>query len=189
MARPSEKDVKYKQDAQKLTWDQLNSLWGHIRQGATPDWERGKALEHLVVRAFELSGLRVEYPYHVPPGGNPIEQIDGMVFLDNTPFLIECKDQDGVDVETIAKLRNQLLRRPPSTLGCVFITGEFTEPALILADFTVPHQITLWSHGDIESALSACDFKESLIRKYHHLCMYGMTDHSPNYKALEVKND
>jgi hypothetical protein len=189
MARPSDKATRYKKTAQELDWVGLFSLWQQIQDGATPDWDAGKALEHLVVRAFELSGLRVEYPYDVPPGGKPIEQIDGIVFFDHMPFLIECKDKDAVDVEAIAKLRNQLSRRPPTTMGCVFITGAYTLQALILADFAVPHQITLWSGGDIEAALAVRDFREVLIKKYNDLCMFGLTDYSPNYKALEVKDE
>src|SRR5205085_4407394 len=122
------------------------------------------AFEHLVVRGFELSGLRVEYAYDVPPEGAILEQIDGMVFLGDTPFLIECKDRDSVDFVAVAKMRNQLLRRPPVTMGCVFITGEFTQPALILAGFAVPHQITLWAGDDTKAALDAQDFKAPLIR-------------------------
>jgi hypothetical protein len=73
MARPSERDIRYKETAQKLTWDDLLGLWQAIKDEVTPNWDEGKALEHLVIRAFELAGLRVEYPYDVPPGGRPIE--------------------------------------------------------------------------------------------------------------------
>jgi hypothetical protein len=189
VAKPSDRALRYKQRAQQLSWDSLRDLWQEIKEGSTPDWDDGKAFEHLVVRAFELSGLRVEYPYDVPPAGKTIEQIDGIVYLGETPFLIECKDRDSVDIVVIAKMRNQLLRRPPATMGCVFITNNFTEPALILADFAVPHQITLWTGDNIETGITANDFKDSLFTKYNDLCMYGMTDHSPNFKAQKVEDD
>jgi Restriction endonuclease len=183
MAKPSNRDINYRDKAQKLTWKSLLPLWRRIKEGATPGWDEGKAFEHLIVRAFELSSLRVEYPFDVPPGGRPIEQIDGMVFLDQIPFLLECKDRDSVDVEAIAKLRNQLLRRPPTTMGCVFTTGGYAPAALILADFAVPHQITLWSGDDIEEALAARDFKKMLIKKYEDLCMFELTDYSPYFRS------
>lgn len=189
MAQPSERDVRNKTRAQHLGWDELTELWQRIKVGSITEWDQGKALEHLTIRAFELSGLRVAYPYDVPPGGNPIEQIDGMVFLDYVPFLIECKDKESVDIQAIAKLRNQLLRRPPATLGCLINTGAYTLPALILTDFAVPHQITLWSDVDVEAALETRDFKVMLIKKYTDLCMYGLTDYSPNYQSLEVKDE
>src|SRR3954470_17424308 len=88
----------------------------------------GKALEHLVVRAFKLGALDAEYPYHVPPGGRILEQIDGAIFMEGQCFLIECKDEDATDIEAISKLRIQLLRRPESTLGCVFTRQRFTGP-------------------------------------------------------------
>jgi len=159
-------------------------LWKAIQSGTTPGWEGGKALEHLIIRAFRLGGLEAEYPYDVPPGGKPLEQIDGLVHVDCFTFLVECKDKDSVDIEAIAKLRNQLLRRPESTLGCVFTAGDFTEPALTLADFAVPHRILLWPGAGIDECLNREDFKTTLLEKYRHLCKYGLTDLSPYYKDL-----
>ena len=86
----------------------------------------------------------------------------------------------------IAKLRNQLLRRPETTFGCVFVSGEFTEPALIIADFAVPHRILLWQRLDIEACLTKQEFAEALLGKYRHLCRYGFTDYSPYYRELKV---
>jgi hypothetical protein len=189
IARPSDRDIRYKEAARKLTWDDLSRLWREIQDEATPNWDEGKALEHLVIRAFELSGLRVEYPYDVPPGGSRIEQIDGVVFLDHIPFLIECKDRNAIDFSAIAKLHIQLLRRPPITMGCVFSAGGYTSPALILADYAVPHRITLWSSGDIEAALGVRDFKETLSRKYSDLCMFGLTDYSPSFREVQLKDE
>ena len=186
MARLSDQALRDRERASRLTWDDLEALWADIQRGAAADWDLGKAFEHLIVRAFSLSGLRVEYPYDVPLAGRPLERIDGMVYLGEVPFLIECKDRDSVDIEAIAKLRNQLLRRPPSTMGCVFVAGTFTRPAIILSDFAAPHRITLWSQHDITEAIRARNFAETLGRKYHDLCMFGLTDHSPYYREFEA---
>lgn len=169
-----------------MDWAKLRLLWHQIQNGNTPGWAQGKALEHLIVRAFQLSGLAVEYPYDVPPGGRPIEQIDGIVYLNELVFLIECKDKDREDVAAISKMQHQLARRPPTTLGCIFVAGVFTEPALLVADMTPPHRITLWSGVDIEAGLEKADFRESLVEKYRNLCRFGMTDYSPHYRELKV---
>jgi hypothetical protein len=182
VAQPSEKALEYKTRAQGLSWEALRRHWRRIKEGSTPEWDEGKAFEHLVIRAFELSKLRVEYPFDVPPGGSILEQIDGIVYLAETPFLIECKDKESVDVLAIAKLRHQLLRRPPVTMGCVCISGEFTLSALVLADLAIPQQIVLWSEKDIEAALARKDFKSPLMVKYRDLCRYGLTDHSLHFK-------
>jgi hypothetical protein len=89
MAKPSAKSKSDKQRAQAMGWPDLQDLWQAIISDTVSGWDQGKAFEHLVVRGFELSGLRVEYPYDVPPGGRPIEQIDGLVYLGESPFLIE----------------------------------------------------------------------------------------------------
>jgi hypothetical protein len=186
VATPSEKDLEYIARVEKMSWKHLSALWEQIKSGNTPDWESGKALEHLVIRAFKLNKLEAEYPYDVPPGGKVIEQIDGLVHMRCYTFLIECKDKESVDIEAIAKLRNQLLRRPDTTFGCVFAAERFTEPALLLADFSLPHRILLWSEVDIERCLQKKDFASTLLGKYRHLCKYGLTDHSPNYRGLEL---
>ncbi len=170
-----------------MDWPELHGLWVTIKGAKIDDWEEGKALEHLVIRAFALSGLETEYPYDVPAGGRPLEQIDGLVILGCHTFLVECKDKDKVAIEPIAKIRNQLLRRPETTFGCVFVSGEFTSAALIIADFSLPHRILLWSGQEVEACIQRRDFKSMLQGKYRHLCKYGLTDHSPYYAELEVQ--
>jgi hypothetical protein len=43
----------------------LTKLWSEILDRETPHWESGKALEYFVLRAFELEGATVRYPYEV----------------------------------------------------------------------------------------------------------------------------
>jgi hypothetical protein len=186
MAKPSEKDLEYIGWIRAMEWPELWGLWENITSGNTPGWGDGKALEHLVVRAFELGGLEMEYPYHVPPGGNPLEQIDGIIYLPHHVYLLECKDERATDIEAIAKLRNQLMRRPDTTLGCVFTRENFTEPAVVVADFATPQRILLWSKGDIEGGLKNRNFAVMLQDKYRRLCKYGLTDHSKYYIEREV---
>jgi hypothetical protein len=186
VARPSEKDLQYIRWIEQMGWQDLRMLWDTVKSGRTPGWDQGKALEHLVVRAFKLGDLDAEYPYHVPPGGRILEQIDGIVFTEGQCFLIECKDEDATDIEAISKLRIQLLRRPESTLGCVFTRQRFTEPALALTDLSVPHRILLWSEFNIGESLAKESFVDTLRVKYRSLCKYGLTDHSPYYEELEL---
>lgn len=190
MVEVSDKALRDRERAGRLDWPDLEILWDEIQSDDARGWDSGKALEHLVVRGFALSGLQVEYPYDVPLAGRSLEQIDGMVYLGDVPFLIECKDRDSADIEVIAKLRNQLLRRPPSTMGCVFVSGKFSHPALVLSNYAVPHRITLWSSPDITKAIQARSFARVLKQKYRELCMLGLTEHSPfrRRRARDVDN-
>jgi hypothetical protein len=86
----------------------------------------------------------------------------------------------------IAKLRNLLLRSPGTTFGCVLAAEDFTAPALVVMDFSVPHRILLWSGLDIEGCLKRRNFADTLLEKYRLLCKYGPTDHSPYYRELEL---
>ncbi len=186
MAKKSDKALEYERKIQRMKWPKLKVLWSQIKADSTPEWDDGKALEYLVIRGFQLNGLEVEYPFDVPPGGKPVEQIDGAVFLGNLVFLIECKDKDKEDVAPISNMEHILMRRPPTTLGCVFVAGAFTGPAIFRAGSSGQHRLLLWQEEDIDDAMATCNFKEKLIEKYRILCLYGMHDHSPNYKELEV---
>jgi hypothetical protein len=46
-----------------MGWGDLSRLWEGINARDTPGWEPGKAFEYLVLRAFELDGAEVKYPY------------------------------------------------------------------------------------------------------------------------------
>jgi hypothetical protein len=91
--------------------------------------------------------------------------------------LIESKDKTGaISVEPIAKLRNQLLRRPSGTVGFVFTRTHFTPPTVLLSHFTLPQAILLWTGKEVEHALEAemiCDFAKE---KFRACVEHGMVD-------------
>ena len=70
----------------------LLHLWLAIETGTALDWAPGKALEFLVLRAFQLEGADVRWPYSVSLYEEEIEQIDGVVYTGGISCLIECKD-------------------------------------------------------------------------------------------------
>ena len=87
-------------------------------------WEPGKAFEYLILRAFELEGAVVTWPYviRLSPSetGGDTEQIDGAVYVDGLACIVEAKDTANTTrIEPIAKMRNQLLRRPSSSVGLI----------------------------------------------------------------------
>lgn len=162
----------------------LLGLWKKIEARKTPGWAKGKAFEHLVLRAFELDGAEVTWPYSVKLEGHVVEQIDGMVRVDGIHFLAESKDLDpkkngDLNVEPIAKLRNQLLRRPAGVIGCVFSSSGFTAPAKTLAQYMAPQAILLWHGAEIGMLLEKKGgFSEALKRKHHWLARDGMPDYN-----------
>src|SRR6202008_5001778 len=106
---------EYEAQAQGMGWPELRALWNQIKLRDTPDWAPGKAFEYLVLRAFDLQGANVRWPYTVSLYGQDeiVEEIDGSVKIGGLYSLIESKDEEGkIAIAPIAKLRNQLLRRP-----------------------------------------------------------------------------
>jgi hypothetical protein len=179
---------------QALDRQALLDLWDAILRRDTPGFPPGRALEHLVLRAFELEGAEVTWPYSVRLGedDDETEQIDGAVYVDGIFAIVEAKDHGDatatrgrVKFEPIAKMRSQLLRRPGLTLGMVFSTNGFTEPAKILARFVAPQTILLWDGNDLAHALRHEKMRHGLRRKLRYAVEQGL----PDYDLTEGDRD
>jgi hypothetical protein len=171
--------AEYEAQIALLNWDGLRTLWSAIERRGTPGWEAGKALEYLVIRAFQLDGALVRWPYSVHLFGEEVEEIDGAVHCVGLSCLVESKDLvEKVAIGPIAKLRNQLLRRPAGTVGLMFSRTGFTDQARYLAHFALPQPILLWSGWEIAHALAQARFCEFLGRKYRACVEDGLPDYS-----------
>ncbi len=154
-------------------------MWADIQAGRkTPGWEPGKAFEYLVLRAFEFDGADVRWPYTVSLFGEQVEQIDGALHRNGLNCLVESKDLgENVPLGPIAKLRYQLLRRPAGTIGLVFSSKRFTEPADLLAHFALPQAILLWSGDELDHALKKQSIARFLGRKFRACVEEGIPDY------------
>ncbi len=160
----------------------LAKLWSEIQARTVSGWPPGRALEYLVIRGFELSGAVASYPYSVrlplADDSRQFEQIDGMVHVGGLWCLCEAKDtSEPQNIEPIAKLRNQLTRRPAGNVGLVFSVAGFTEPAKLATNFMGEHAILLWTGADIDWAVRH-SFAEALLRKYRAAVETGLRDHA-----------
>lgn len=175
----------YEKEIEKYNSETIIDLWNSIKSGTTPGWASGKAFEYLVLRAFQLEGADVRWPYSVKMDGDEIEQIDGVVYTDGLACLIECKDQStSSNIEPIAKLRNQLLRRPGTVIGVVFSRQGFTDPAATLARFTAPQTILLWTGEEVEFALRRGYMRSGLLSKYRVCIERGLPDYNIEVEEL-----
>jgi hypothetical protein len=121
---------EYEAEIKKQGWPELRQLWTAIKARDTGWWERGRAFEYLVLRMFHLDNAQVRWSYGVDLlGSAEVEQIDGSLRIGNLYCLVESKDEESnIGIAPIAKLRNQLLRRPASTIGFLFSSQGFTNP-------------------------------------------------------------
>jgi hypothetical protein len=171
------KDFEAEARIQTLDWSGLRDLWVKIQAGDTPGWDPGKAFEYLVLRAFFLDGARVCWPYQVALQGEVVEQIDGVVVAGGLHALVESKDlKETVSIEPIAKLRNQLMRRPVAAIGMIFSTSGYTEPALILARYLSGQTILLWYEDEVDFALQRQKIVPLLHAKYLGCVMNAVPD-------------
>ena len=178
---------EYEEMITSLNWDGLRNLWEQIESRDTPLWDAGKAFEYLVLRAFQLDGAKVRYPYSVRLFEQEVEQIDGVIHCSGLSCLVESKDYKdkvNVDIAPISKLRNQLLRRPASTIGLVLSRTGFTDSARYLSYFCSPQAILLWSGKEIKYALEKEFVCELLVAKYRVCVEDGLTDYDVTEREI-----
>ncbi|MFY0522996.1 restriction endonuclease [Archangium gephyra] len=147
----------------------ITRMYRQLQSGTSlRDWPEGKAFEYLVLRAFELEGAEVTWPFSVRRDGKELEQIDGAVQDGGLYCLLEMKQyKDSIDFDAIAKLRARLARRPTQAMGAIFSIRGFTDPAKVLAQFSTPINVLLWDADDIEYGLTSAqcvlDYKRSFV--------------------------
>jgi hypothetical protein len=172
-------NAEYEAAIRKRKWPGLQELWAQIIAGTVdPWWPKGKAFEYLVIRMFELDKAQVTWPYPIYLfGGTAKEQIDGAIRFGGLHWLVESKDEDDkIAIDPIAKLRNQMLRRPWGTIGLVFTSTKFTESAVLMTHFALPQPLLLWTGAEVEHALGRkqiCGFAQE---KYRMCVERGVVD-------------
>lgn len=158
----------------------LVRILGDLKRGVGQrDWALGKEFEYLVVRAFEIEGVDVTYPFRVAvhDGNLTTEQIDGAIGLAGTRFLLESKAWNkNVSRGPLALLSSQLARRPPATMGMVFTLKGYTDAAIALTNMTSPVRILLWAPDELERAISEEAMRSALEFKYRYAQEHGMAD-------------
>ena len=91
---------------------------------------------------------------------------------------MESKDySDPNNIEPIAKLRNQLTRRPSGTLGLLFARSGFTEPDKMLTRMISPMNILLWELAELEAGLRTGARCEKLKAKYRYAVEMASLDY------------
>jgi hypothetical protein len=173
---------EYKLRIRAMGWARLRAFHERLLDGRLRGWEPGKAFEYLVLRAFELEGATVTWPYvtrvSLSDTGGETEQIDGAIYVDGLACIVEAKDTAAtVDIAPIAKMRNQLLRRPSSTVGLIFSQGGFSAPVRTLVKFVAPQTILLWKGEEVAYALKHRTFRKGLNTKYRRSVEQGLGLH------------
>ncbi len=109
--------------------------------------------------------------------GHIVEQIDGAVEAAGLHCLLECKDEkDRLSIAPLAKMRNQLLRRPAASVGLLFSTSGYTEPAQMLAGYMGGQTILLWQPDEIKLAVNRGRIIPLLAFKYRMCVEEGISD-------------
>jgi hypothetical protein len=169
--------AEYEARVRKLKWPGVRNLWTAVKDGDTPGWGAGKAFEYLILRAFELNKAEVRWPYSVRLDELEVEQIDGSIRIGGLYALVEAKDEaEDIAIGPIAKMRNQLLRRPAGTIGLVFSRRDFTPAAVLLTRYMLPHAVLLWTGAEVEYALKHENLAVLMEKKFRGCVDNGLPD-------------
>lgn len=182
----SDSEKKLIKRIQTYDWAKLERLWVKIKAGVKTRWPDGKALEYMFVRAFDLEGAEVVYPYN-NLALRAQEQLDGYVFVKDlgVGFIIECKDWSvNVSFDELAKLHGRLLYRMSSTYGIFLSKTGYTSSAMELTYMVNPHNILLWSSDDIDECFKNHKFLKALQYKYQ----YAMVTTDPMIAIMDGIN-
>jgi hypothetical protein len=146
-----------------------------LAQGdAIPGWPPGRAMEYIILRAFEIEGAEVTWPYEVLQDGQVIEQIDGAVCCDGLNCLVESKDtSEAIDIVPIAKMRHQLARRPPGSMGIIISRSGFTMPVSLQMRMLTPLNVLLWGFEELQAAIRKRTMRVALQLKYKYAVQLG----------------
>lgn len=161
-------------------WDRADLLriWNAIKAGEPiRGWPPGRAFEYLVVRAFDIEGAKVLWPFHVvyPQRFGTMEQVDGVVYLGERAFLLESKNlSESIAVEAVARLRMRLESRPPGTMGVLFSVRKFTLPTEVFTQFATPLNVLLWENTDLDVALANASMVATLRAKLEYAIEHGL---------------
>jgi hypothetical protein len=170
---------------QSMGWADLRDLWAKIQNGIATGWDSGRAFEYMIPRAFQLDGARIKWPYRILLHEEIVEQIDGLVEAAGLHCLLESKDWSRpISIDPIAILRNQLLRRPATTIGMIFSRSGYTEAASLLASYLGGQTILLWHPGEITLALSKERIVPLLEAKYRACVESGIYDFNTTYTGI-----
>jgi hypothetical protein len=164
-------------------WERADLLriWEAIKAGQPiAGWPPGKAFEYLVVRAFDIEGARVLWPFEVvyPQKFGTMEQVDGVVYLGERAFLLESKNlSEPMAVEAVARLRMRLESRPPGTMGVLFSVQKFTLPTEVFAQFAKPLNVLLWEGRTLDVPLANASMVDTLRAKLNYAVEHGLPIH------------
>ena len=159
------------------THKELKTLWDSRKNtNGRNTWPKGKLMEYLVIRSFELesskkSPVYVTYPYSVRElllDNEELEQIDGAIHVHNLHALIECKDyqENKIDIGPLVKLRFRLQVRHSSAFGIFFSCTDMSKPAEYWIKMMAPQLIIFWDEKDLDYCLKKKCFIDCLETKY-----------------------
>jgi hypothetical protein len=147
-----EREERYIAKVRAMSLEDLLALWGQLLVPLQPEgWAPGKAMEYLLLRAFELWGAEVVWPYL-----GEWDQMDGAVYSDGLLALVESKDWNRpVNAIALAQMRLRLEHRPPGhgVVGLVFGKRGFTDAAKREVLYNPGRNILLWGEDEISVAL------------------------------------
>lgn len=112
---------------------------------ATDPWKRGKALEGVLTRLFQVASILIREPFALK--GNEregiVEQIDGVVQLDGHLYIVEIKwHTSPIDVVDVSRHLVRVFSREGARALFISASG-YTEPAVTTCREALSHRVAV----------------------------------------------
>jgi len=160
--------------------DRLSALFG---MDAEPQ-RRGKLLEGVLNDLFHAYGIQVKEDFKRinPEDGSVVEQIDGVIDLDNQIYLVEMKWlKDPVGVNELAPHMVRLFSRADAR-GIFISTSEYTAPAISECAHHLSNKTMILSSVKEFVALLASE--RDLVAMLREKVNAGLIDRKPFHEVL-----
>jgi restriction system protein len=158
-------------------------LYSLFSPGLNPQ-ERGKLLESALNNVFNAYGILVSEAFHLVTheGARIAEQVDGVIQLKGTPYLVEMKwYKDAVGVPEISQHLVRMMGRA-GVHGIVISASSFTDPAVNVAREFLQQKVLVL--GTLAELVQVLEGKEELAEYWEKKIHAAQLHKNPYFNPL-----
>lgn len=192
MQKEREEERKRRQAEQQAKLQEANQRRGRLSAvksdlyslfGKQTSQERGRALEHVLNRLFEASGILVREAFTLrgSDGEGITEQIDGVVEIDGELYLVEMKWlKEPLGTGDVSRHLVRIFTRGHAR-GIFISASDYTEPAMTICKESLQRAVVVLCK--LEEIVRLVEQEGSLIELLRAKIRAAIIDKNPLYEA------
>lgn len=152
--------------------------------GEQDPWKRGKQLESVLNRLFALDGLSVREAFHLNGDESEeiVEQIDGVIDLDGSLYLVEMKWlTDKVSPNELGLHHSRVFFRDAAN-GIFISASGFTEPAVAHTKLALTKMVSVLC--ELEEIVMLLERDADVRRYFREKVQAAITERRPLHRPV-----